>query len=44
MARQQALSCWLIALSVMQAKRGAAVKSRMKIARMLAKRRMLFSV
>jgi hypothetical protein len=44
MVRQQALSLWFITLSVMQASRGAAVKSRMKIARILARRRMLVSV
>jgi hypothetical protein len=44
MARQQKLSSRLIALSVMQASRGAAVKSRINIARILASRRMLISV
>jgi hypothetical protein len=32
MARQQAFSCWLIALPVTHANKGAAVESRMRIA------------
>jgi len=44
MERQQALSSRFIALPVMQANKGAAVVSRMKIATRLAKRRMLGSV
>jgi hypothetical protein len=43
-AWQHALSSRLIGLSDMQANNGAAVKSRMKIAKILAKRRMLVPV
>jgi 16S rRNA (guanine527-N7)-methyltransferase len=44
MARQQALSFWFIVLPVIQASKGAAVESRMKIAKKLARRRILLSV
>jgi hypothetical protein len=44
MARQQAFSSWLIVLSVMQARTGAAAESRSKSATMLARRRMLLSI
>jgi len=43
-ARQQALSSWLIALSVMHASKGAAAESRTRMATKLAMRRMLSTV
>lgn len=44
MERQQALSSWFIALPVIQASKGAADESRMKIAMKLAMRRILLQV
>ena len=44
MERQQALSSWVFTPSAMQASIGDAVKSRIKIARIPARRRMLISV
>ena len=44
MARQQALSSWLIVLPVMQAKTGAAAESKSKSATMLVRRFIRFLV